>query len=109
MGPGAFLEFATGVSALPSCLELILVVILESMQGNQALSRVGGENCAFKLWQDPWVPLQVQVENGLLLWSDGDVGIPFQTKQGNRHSSPVEEGKTGLFLSSGEKLSIPLE
>ena len=64
---------------------------------------------SLELWQDPRVPLQFQVETGLLLRGDGDIGIPFQTKQGNRPSSRVEEGKTGLFLSCGGKLSIPLE
>ena len=64
---------------------------------------------SLELWQDPRVPLQFQVETGLLLRGNGDIGIPFQTKQGNRPSSRVEEGKTGLFLSCGGKLSIPLE
>ena len=39
----------------------------------------------------------------------GDLGIPFQIKHGNRPTSRVEEGKTGLFLGFGRKLSIPLE
>ena len=68
-----------------------------------------GKSVSFELWQDPRVPLQFQFETGLLLRGDGDPGIPFQTKQGNRHSSRVEEGKTGLFLSCSGKLSIPLE
>ena len=46
-GPGAFLEFATRVSVLPSCCELILGVPFESVQGNQALSRLDGEICVF--------------------------------------------------------------
>ena len=40
---------------------------------------------------------------------DRDVGIPFETKQGNQLKSRVEEGKTGLFLSCGRKLSVPLK
>ena len=64
---------------------------------------------SLELWQDPWVSVQFQVETGRLLRGNGEVGIPFQTKQGNRPSSRVEEGKTGLFLSCGGKLSIPLE
>ena len=43
-GPGAFLEFATGVSVLPLCCELTLGVPFESVPGNQALSRVDGGN-----------------------------------------------------------------
>ena len=46
-GPGAFLEFSTGVSVLPLCCELILGVPFESVQGNQALSRADGEICVF--------------------------------------------------------------
>ena len=41
--PGAFLEFATEVSFLPSCCELIPGVPFELVQRNQALSRVDGE------------------------------------------------------------------
>ena len=64
---------------------------------------------SFELWQDPQVPLQFPAETGILLRGGGGVSIPFQMKQGNQPSSPVEEGKTGLFLSCGEKLSIPLK
>lgn len=41
-----------------------------------------------ELWQGPRVPLQIHIENGLLLWSEREVGIHFQTKQGNRPSPP---------------------
>ena len=40
---------------------------------------------------------------------DSNIEIPLLTKQRNRQSSRVEEGKTGLFLSCGGKLSIPLK
>ena len=50
-----------------------------------------------------------QVRPSLLLRCDGNVGIPFDMKQGNRHSSQDEEGKAGLFFSCGGKLGIPLE
>ena len=64
---------------------------------------------SLELWQDPRVPLQFQVETDLLLRGDGDVGIPFQMKQGNQCSSLLEEGKIGLFLTFGGNFSIPLE
>ena len=51
--------------------------------------------------------LEFQGETGLLLRGDGNIGIPFPTKQRNRHSCQVEEGKTGL-LSCGVKLGVPL-
>ena len=56
----------------------------------------------------PGVPLKFQGETGLL-WCDGNVGIPLQTKQGNGPSSRDEEGKMGLLLSCGGKLSVFLE
>ena len=52
-----------------------------------------GKSMSLELWQDPRVPLQFQVETDLLLRGDGDVGIPFQMKQGNRPSSRDEEGQ----------------
>ena len=64
------------------------------MQGNQALSHEDEVMGLSELWQDPWVPLQIHIENGLLLWSEREVGIPFQTKQGNRLSFR-DEGNGG--------------
>ena len=42
--------------------------------------------------------LEFQGETGLLLRGDGNVRIPFPTKQGNRPSSRVEEGENGALL-----------
>ena len=100
-GPGVFLEFATGLSGLPLCCDCILKFPFESEQGIQDLSLVDGEIFVFRTVERPLVPFQFQVETGLLLRGDGDIVIPFQTKQGNRPSCRVEEGKTGLFLSCG--------
>ena len=58
-GPGAFLKFATGLSVLPSCCELILGVPFESVQGNQALSRVDGEIRVFLIVARPLCPFPV--------------------------------------------------
>ena len=55
------------------------------------------------------VPLEFQGETGLLLRCVGNVGIPLQTMQGNGPSYRDEEGKMGLFLSCGGKLSVFLE
>ena len=68
-----------------------------------------GEIHGFRIAQDPQVPLKCQVDTSLLSRCDGDIGIHFQEKQGNRPSSRLEAGKTGLFLTCGGKLSIPLE
>ena len=72
----------------------------ESLQGNEALSRVDGDIGVFSNGgPTPGIPLEFQGETGLLLIWDGNVGIPLQTKHGNELSSRDEEGKMGLFLS----------
>ena len=77
-----------------SCLFMILGVPFESVQGHQALSRVDGEISDFGIVARPTrVPFQFQCETGLLLRCNGNVGIPFQTKQGNQPSSRDEEGQ----------------
>ena len=106
----AFSRGATGVSQLPSCFEVILEVTVDSVQGNQALSRLDRDirvfsNCGTM----PGVPLEFQGETDLILRCDRNVRTPFQTKQGNGPSSRDEEGKKGLFLSRGGKLSVPLK
>ena len=58
-----FLEFATGVSVLPSCCELILGLTLESVQGNQALTQVKREIGVFSnCGTNPRVPLEFESE-----------------------------------------------
>jgi len=54
------------------------------------------------------VPLEFHGGKGLLLRCGRNVRIPLQKKQGNRPSSREEEWKTGLYLSCGMKLSVPL-
>ena len=55
------------------------------------------------------LPLKFQGETSLLLRCDGNVGFPFQKKQGNRPSCRDQEGRKGsdevvpgtsVFLSS---------
>ena len=68
----------------PSCCDSIFVVPFESVQGHQALSRVDGEISDFGIVARPTrVPVEFQCETGLLLRCNGNIGIPFQTKQGN--------------------------
>ena len=88
-----FLEDATGVS-----VPLGVETQYSEFHSTQALSRVDGEIGDFGIMALPTrVPVEFQCETGLLLRCDGNVGIPFQTKQGNRPSSRVEQGKTGLL------------
>ena len=77
------------------------------VQGNQAWPRLDWKIRGFQIVTRP--PVSPPVNTRLLSRCDGDVGIAFQVKHSNRHSSRLEDGKTGLFLTCGGKLSIPLE
>ena len=72
-GRGDFLVFATRVSVLPSCCELILGVPFKSVQWNQTLSRVDGDIHVSQIVARTLVPLLYQVETILLLRGNGDV------------------------------------
>ena len=52
-----------------------------------------GKSVSFEMCNDHGVPLEFQCESGLPLRCDGKVGIPFQTKQGNRPSCRDQEGR----------------
>ena len=52
----------------------------------------------FELRHDPGDALEFHGKTGLLLRGNGNVGIPFPMKQGNRPSSQVEEGENGALL-----------
>ena len=70
------------------------LISLQMLQWDRALSRVDGEISDFGIVARPTrVPFQFQCETGLLLRCNGNVGIPFQTKQGNQPSSRDEEGQ----------------
>ena len=62
-----------------------------------------------ELWHDPWCSTRLSIGDRLILRWDGNAGIPFPMKQGNAPSSRDEEGNTGLYLSCGGSLSVPLE
>ena len=68
---------------------------------------------------NPGFPRHVTVNSGRfsgcfwevrnILQLEGLLGTPLGSVQRKRASSRVEVGKTGLFLTSGGKLSVPLE
>ena len=62
-----------------------------------------------KCLHDPWSSSRASSGHCLLLRCNDNGGIPFLTKQENRHSSRDEEGEQGLFLSCGGTLGVPLE
>ena len=79
------------------------------------LSRADGEIGVFRNVAPPTrLRLEFLRETGLILRFDGKVGIPFQTKQGNRPSGRDQEGRRGsnevvpgtsVFLSSETSMS----
>ena len=84
-----FLEDATGVS-----VPLGVETQYSEFHSTQALSRVDGEIGVFGIVTEPTrFPVERQGETGLLLSCDGNVRIPFQTKQENRLSSRDKEGQ----------------
>ena len=82
--PAAFSGGCTrGVSATSYWVS-ILRVTFESVPGHQALSGVDVEIDVFGIVARPTrVPVEFQYETGLHLRCNGNIGIPFQTKQGN--------------------------
>ena len=76
-GPGAFLKFATRVSVLPSCCELILGVPFESVQRNQPHLEWRGKSVSLDLWQTH--------RSSPVSRRDRP---PFEVRRGLRHSFP---------------------
>ena len=84
-----FREVATVVS-----VPLRVATQYLGIHSNHGLSRVDVEIGVFGIVVRPTrVPIEFQCETGLLLRCDGNVGIPFHTKQGNRPSFEMKRGK----------------
>ena len=54
-------------------------------------------------------PLELSQCLGLISICDGELGVPLGSQQGNRTSSRVEVGSSGLLLGFSGKLKISLE
>ena len=84
-----------GVSA-PWCCAFIHRVSFEEVSGIGFLSRADREIGVFQHVAPPTrLRLEFLCETGLILRCEGKVGIPFQTKQGNRTSCRDQEGRRG--------------
>ena len=97
------------MSHLPSCLESILGMTIESVQGNQVYLKWIGTSGSFGIVARPMEFLSsfmLRPPPLELPWEHQD---SFLTKQRNGPSSRDEQGKTGLFLSCGRTLGVPLE
>ena len=89
---------------------MILGVPFELVQGHQALSRVDGEISVFGIVAWPTrFPVEFQCETSLLLRCNGNIGIPFQTMQGNPPPISRWGGAKGLRLRCVGKLGVTLK
>ena len=83
--PVAFPGRCNWEGSAPSCCDFILRVRFEELPRHRDLSCVVREIGVFwNVARPTRLPLGFQCETGLLLRCDGNVGIPFQAKQGNR-------------------------
>ena len=105
----AFSRGAKGLSHLPSCFELILEVTVESVQGSQVYLECIGTSGSFGMVALPLEFLSTFKWRLLTLEVQGNAGIPFPMKQGKGPLSRDEQGKSGLFLSCGGTLGVPLK
>ena len=91
-----YLEDVTGGVGNPSWCDFILRVIYKEVPRHQDLRWVDGEIGVFQNVAVPMMlPLEFRCETSIFLRCDGKVGIPFQTKQGNRTSCRDQEGRRG--------------
>ena len=103
------LKVLQGCHTFHHLFELISRWQLSQCRGTTYIWSGLGHRCLLEFWHDPWSSSRVSSWDHLLLRYDRNAGIPSPTKQGNGHSSRDEEGKTGLFLSCGGTLGVPLE
>ena len=54
-------------------------------------------------------PLELPQYLGLVSICDGKFGVPLESQQGNRASSPVEVGNSGFLSDFSRKLRISLD
>ena len=73
------------------------MVTVDSVRQSGLYGVDGGSGVFLNGAMTPGEVLEFQSETGLLLTCDGNVGIPFLTKQGNQPSQ-VEEGGNGALL-----------
>ena len=93
---------------MPPYCELILRVRVESVKGNQVYLELTGTSGSSEMVERPLEFLSTFKLRPPPL-DDGNARIPFPMKQGNGPSSRDEERKSGLFLSCGRFLGVPLE
>ena len=103
-----------GVSA-PSFFDFIHTVVFEEVSGHQVLIKSGqGNRGLSECGTTHEAKSRISSGKGLILRCDGNVGKPFQTKQGNQPSCRDQKGSRGsdkvvlgtsVFLSSETGMS----
>ena len=109
IGSVAFSRGATGLSHLPLCFEWILGVTVEPVLLSQWYLEWVGTSGSFGMVALPLEFLSTFKWRLLTLEVQGNAGIPFPMKQGKGPLSRDEQGKSGLFLSCGGTLGVPLK
>ena len=94
---------------MPSCVESILRVTVESVQGNQVNLDWIGISGLLEWWHNPGVPLEFQGETAS---TGGVMGMPGFLSRPSREMDPhlkMRREEKGLFLGCGVTLGVPLE
>ena len=110
-GSGAFPRgLPTELSHLPPWCQLKLRATVEAVQGSQVhLEWTETFEGRLVWWHDPWSSSQFSCGERLLLIFEWNARKPYGKKQGMEPTSRAEEGETGLLLSCGGTLGVPLE
>ena len=109
-GPRAFCSVSTVYSDIPSSCEMKDAPAFKSLQGNPSFLRVRDSRGPFHLRQQTQGPSHIPIaERRLLLRCLWKVGLPIESKPGNKLSSRDDLGFRELFSSCCAELEVPLD
>ena len=109
-GPRAFSRVSTGDSHIPSFCEMKDKPAFKPLQGNPAFFRVRASWCPFHLRQQTQGPSHIPVADGnLLLRCLLKVGIPLQSKPGNKLSSRDDLWCSELLSSCCAEICVSVD
>ena len=108
-GPRVFPRVSTGYSDIPLSCEMKDEPASDPLQGNPAFFRVRVSRCQLHLRQQTQGPTHIPVaERSLLLRCLWKVGIPLQSKPGNKLSSRDDLWCTVLSSCCCAEIGVPL-
>ena len=109
-GPRAFSSVSTLYSDIPSSCEMKDAPAFKSLQGNPSFLRVRDSRGPFHLRQQTQGPSHIPIaERRLLLRCLWKVGLPMESKPGNKLSSRDDLGFREVFSSCCAELEVPLD